>query len=224
MFQGIVCSTNAPQARRWCSSRLRPGTCRAAPQRPARFPRHRPPKSRYERNGPAGGVSPPDPRNWGGAGTARGGGGRGDGRRLEERGASRRGPRRPTIQQHHCAPNRVLAHTHRLAPYRARGAAPTSPASVNWPFPPRAERGSSAVPIQQRAGHQAVDYSRGASRRRSLKLPRRPRQPATRRQGARRGAHRRPPHTNPTTTDFQPSPLGGPTHPARIFFTHIPCG
>ena len=28
----------------------------------------------------------------------------GGGRRLEQRGAARRGPRRPTIQQHHCAP------------------------------------------------------------------------------------------------------------------------
>lgn len=33
-------SRDCQQARRWCSSRLRPGTCRAAPQRPARFPRH----------------------------------------------------------------------------------------------------------------------------------------------------------------------------------------
>ena len=76
------------------------------------------------------------------AGTARGGGDRGDGRRLEERGAARRGPRRPTIQQHHCAPHRVLAHTHRLAPYRARGAAPISPTSVNWPFPPSGKGGA----------------------------------------------------------------------------------
>ena len=157
------------------------------------------------------------------AGTARGGGDRGDGRRLEERGAARRGPRRPTIQQHHCAPHRVLAHTHRLAPYRARGAAPTSPTSVNWPFPPRAERGSSAVPIQQRAGHQAVDYSRGAPRRRSLKLPRRPRLPATRRQGARRGAHRRPPHTSHHRQTV-PSSLGERTHPVRKLITHIPGG
>ena len=188
-----------------------------------------PAQKRIRQNGPAGGVSPPDPRNWGGAGTARGGGGRGDGRRLEERGAARRGPRRPTIQQHHCAPHRVLAHTHRLAPYRARGAAPISPTSVNWPFPPRAERGSSAVPIQQRAGHQAVDYSRGALRRRSLKLPRRPRQPATSRQGARRGAHRRPPHTRPTTVDdrqyrhpWQPNAPSQNTHyahPLRLIST-----
>ena len=85
------------------------------------------------------------------AGTARGGGDRGDGRRLEERGVARRGPRRPTIQQHHCAPHRVLAHTHRLAPYRARGAAPISPTSVNWPSPPRAERGSARTDPELRA-------------------------------------------------------------------------
>ena len=66
----------------------------------------------------------------------------GGGRRLEERGAARRGPRRPTIQQHHCAPHRVLAHTHRLAPYRARGAAPISPTSVNWPYPPSGKGGA----------------------------------------------------------------------------------
>lgn len=85
------------------------------------------------------------------AGAARGGGGRGDGRRLEERGAARRGPRRPTIQQHHCAPHRVLAHTHRPAPYRARGAAPISPTSVSWPSPPRAERGSARTDPELRA-------------------------------------------------------------------------
>lgn len=76
---------------------------------------------------------------------------RGDGRRLEERGAARRGPRRPTIQQHHCAPHRVLAHTHRPAPYRARGAAPISPTSVSWPSPPRAERGSARTDPELRA-------------------------------------------------------------------------
>ena len=69
------------------------------------------------------------------------------------------------------------------------------------------------------AGHQAVDYSRGAPRRRSLKPGRRPRQPATSRQGARRGAHRRPPHTSPTTVDdrqyrrpWQPNAPSQETH------------
>ena len=36
---GSHSSRDCQQARRWCSSRLRPGTCRAAPQRSARFPR-----------------------------------------------------------------------------------------------------------------------------------------------------------------------------------------
>ena len=103
------------------------------------------------------------------------------------------------------APPACLAHTHRLAPYRARGAAPISPTSVNWPSPPQRERGSGLIP--NCAGHQAVDYSRGAPRRRSLKLPRRPRPPATSRQGARRGAHRRPPHTSPTTDRQYRHPL-----------------
>ena len=62
--------------------------------------------------------------NEGGAGTARGGG-----RRLEERGAARRGPRRPTKQQHR-APLRVLrAH----APHHAlpgAGRSPISPPSA----------------------------------------------------------------------------------------------
>ena len=172
---------------------------------------------------PAGGVSPPDPRRGEGRHSARR---RRQRRRPAARGA-RRGPARTTKTRHPTAPrahHRVLAHTHRLAPYRARGAAPISPTSVNWPFPPRAERGSSAVPIQQRAGHQAVDYSRGASRRRSLKLPRRPRQPATRRQGARRGAHRRPPHTSPTT-DRLPAVTPWRTNaPSQKTHHAYPCG
>ena len=93
-------SRDCQQARRWCSSRLRPGTCRAAPQRPARFPgRPARPETGIIRSQPAAYRLP----THGGerAGTARGGGDRGDGRRLEERGAARRGPRRPTIQQHH---------------------------------------------------------------------------------------------------------------------------
>ena len=45
----------------------------------------------------------------------------------------------------------MLAHTHRLAPYRARGAAPISPTSVNWPSPPRAERGSARTDPELRA-------------------------------------------------------------------------
>ena len=40
------------------------------------------------------------------------------------------------------APPACLAHTHRLAPYRARGAAPISPTSVNWPFPPSGKGGA----------------------------------------------------------------------------------
>ena len=115
------------------------------------------------------------------------------------------------------APPACLAHTHRLAPYRARGAAPISPTSVNWPSPPQRERGSGLIP--NCAGHQAVDYSRGAPRRRSLKLPRRPRLPATSRQGARRGAHRRPPHTSPTTTDSRHPLAKERTQPENLLRT-----
>ena len=96
-----------------------------------------------------------------------------------------------------------------------------SPTSVNWPFPPREERGSGLIP--NCAGHQAVDYRRGAPRRRSLKPGRRPRQPATSRQGARRGAHRRPPHPRPTTTDSTVT-LGSRTRPASELIMRIHCG
>ena len=133
-------SRDCQQARRWCSSRLRPGTCRAAPQRPARFPADRRAQNRCQQK-PAGGVSPPDPRRGEGRHSARR---RRQRRRPAARGA-RRGPARTTKTHHPTAPrahHRVLAHTHRLAPYRARGAAPISPTSVNWPFPPSGKGGA----------------------------------------------------------------------------------
>ena len=117
----------------WGSPRFRPGTCRAAPQRPARFPRHRPPKNRYVIK-PAGGVSPPDPRRGeepaqcaAAAAEATAGGSRSAARP----GAGHEDP--PTTAPR--APRRVLsAHAPpRATPHRARGVAPISPTSVNWP-------------------------------------------------------------------------------------------
>lgn len=107
------------------------------------------PRDRYNSK-PAGGVSPPDPRRGEGRHSARR---RRQRRRPAARGA-RRGPARTTKTHHPTAPrahHRVLAHTHRLAPYRARGAAPISPTSVNWPSPPRAERGSARTDPELRA-------------------------------------------------------------------------
>ena len=122
---------------------------------------------------------------------------------------TRRGPTR-TTKTHQTAPRapppRALrtrtASRHPSPGVRRRTISPTS---VNWPFPPREERGSGLIP--NCAGHQAVDYRRGGPRRRSLKPGRRPRQPATSRQGAHRGAHRRPPHTSHHRQTV-PSPLG----------------
>ena len=117
----------------WGSPRFRPGTCRAAPQRPARFPRHRPPKNRYVIK-PAGGVSPPGPRRGkepaqcaAAAAEATAGGSRSAARP----GAGHEDP--PTTAPR--APRRVLsAHAPpRATPHRARGVAPISPTSVNWP-------------------------------------------------------------------------------------------
>ena len=138
---------------------------------------------------------------------------------------TRRGPTR-TTKTHQTAPRapppRALrtrtASRHPSPGVRRRTISPTS---VNWPFPPREERGSGLIP--NCAGHQAVDYRRGAPRRRSLKPGRRPRQPATSRQGARRGAHRRPPHPRPTTTDSTVT-LGSRTRPASELIMRIHCG
>jgi hypothetical protein len=138
---------------------------------------------------------------------------------------TRRGPTR-TTKTHQTAsrapPPRALrtrtASRHPSPGVRRRTISPTS---VNWPFPPREERGSGLIP--NCAGHQAVDYRRGAPRRRSLKPGRRPRQPATSRQGARRGAHRRPPHPRPTTTDSTVT-LGSRTRPASELIMRIHCG
>ena len=172
--------------------------CRAAPQRSARDPRHRPPKKDIIT--PAGGVSPPDPRRGeepaqcaAAAAAAAAGGSRSAARP----GADHEDP--PTTAPR--APPACLAHTHRLArllPGAGRSS-PYQPHECQLAIPPQRERGSGLIP--NCAGHQAVDYRRGAPRRRSLKLPRRPRLPATRRQGARRGAHRRLPHTRPITVD-----------------------
>ena len=121
------------------------------------------------------------------------------------------------------APPACLAHAHRLArllPGAGRSS-PYQPHECQLAIPPQRERGSGLIP--NCAGHQAVDYSRGAPRRRSLKLPRRPRLPATSRQGARRGAHRRPPHTSHHRQTV-PSSLGERTHPARKLITLIPGG
>ena len=138
------CSRDCQQARRWCSSRLRPGACRAALQPSARFPRYRPSKNRYVYTSRRRIAS--RPTEGGGAGAVRGGGGRGGGRRLGERGAARRGPRRPTIQT---APLRSPPRASRTrtasTPHRARGASLISPTSVNWLTPPRAERGSDLI-------------------------------------------------------------------------------
>ena len=156
----------------WCSSRLRPGTRRAASQRrPETLATARP------QPGPAPGLTnnqrlgqfpapagwrvgpPPDPRNEGGAGTARGGGGSGSGRRLEERGAARRGPRRPTNNST-TRPHRVpSAHAPPRAPPPGRGAQHFQPPNRQLAIPPQRERGSDLIP--NCAGHQAADYCRG---------------------------------------------------------------
>ena len=151
------CSRDCQQARRWCSSRLRPGACRAAPQRSARFPRRHAQHifctylcvqvhaaSRHPWRGvtiapPPGGGSP-DPSS-----TITPGGCRGSARRRQRRRpaarAARRGPARTTKTHHPTAslrpPPRASAHAPPQAtPHRARGAAPISPTSVNWPTPP----------------------------------------------------------------------------------------
>ena len=129
-------SRDCQQARRWCSSRLRPGTCRAAPQRPARFPADRRAQRQIFDSQPAVYRLP----THGGerAGTARGGGDRGDGRRLEERGAARRGPRRPTIQQHHCAPPSRVSRTRTASrhPTLGAGRSPYQPHECQLAYPP----------------------------------------------------------------------------------------
>ena len=122
-------------------------------------------------------------------------------RRPAARGA-RRGPARTTTTHHPTAPLRPPPRAWRTRtasrhPLPGAGRSPHQPHESQLAIPPRAERGAGLIYC---GGHQAVDYRRGAPRRRSLKR-RRPRPPATSRQGARRGAHRRPPHTSPTTTD-----------------------
>ena len=85
----------------------------------------------------------------------RGGGGRGDGRRLEERGAARRGPRRPTTQQHHCAPPSHASHTRTASRYPLPGAgrSPYQPHECQLAIAPPARRGgatwSTALAIKQ---------------------------------------------------------------------------
>ena len=77
------------------------------------------------------------------------------------------------------------------------------------------------APRTRESNQDRLGLSPWGPRRRSLKLPRRPRQPATSRQGARLGARRRPPHPRPTTTDSTVI-LGSRTRPARILIALIP--
>ena len=183
------------------------------------------PRDRYNSK-PAGGVSPPDPRRGEGRHSARR---RRQRRRPAARGA-RRGPARTTKTHHPTAPrahHRVLAHMHRLAPYRARGAAPISPTSVNWPSPPRAERGSARTDPELRALAtkqlttaggptpalaQASTASQTASNETPGRPPRRPPPPA---------AHQ-PPPTDSTVIPWRknaPSQKTYYAHPRRLIST-----
>ena len=117
-----------------------------------------------------------------------------------------------------------IAHTHRLAPpLTGRGAQPLSAPRVSTGHsPPRAERGSDtgSDPIYCAAIKQLTIAGGPHAGRRSLKLPRRPRLPATSHQGARRGAHRRPPHTSPTTTDSTVIPWRKNAPSQRTYYAH----
>ena len=98
------------------------------------------------------------------------------------------------------APTACLAHTHRLArllPGAGRSS-PYQPHECQLAIPPQRERGSGLIP--NCAGHQAVDYSRGAPRRRSLKPGRRPRQRASNETPG------RPPAAAPTAAHRTPAP------------------
>ena len=107
---GSHSSRDCQQARRWCSSRPRPGACRAAPQRSARFPRRHAQNifvcwctPRHGTRGvpmapPPGGGSP-DPSS-----TITPGGCRGSARRRQRRRPAARGARRGltrTTKTHH---------------------------------------------------------------------------------------------------------------------------
>ena len=135
-------SRDCQQARRWCSSRLRPGTCRAAPQRPARFPADRRAQKRYDLK-PAGGVSPSDPRRGEGRHSARR---RRQRRRPAARGA-RRGPARTTKTHHPTAPLRTPPRASAHAPPRplpGAGRSPYQPHECQLAIPPPRGEGERA--------------------------------------------------------------------------------
>ena len=119
-----------------------------------------------------------------------------------------------TIQQHHCAPHRVLRAHAPPRPLPGAGRSTYQPPECQLAIPPPRGEGEQRTDQICALAIKQLTNSRGALRRRSLKLPRRPRQPATSRQGARRGAHRRPPHTSHHRQTV-PSSLGERTHPAR---------
>ena len=104
--------------------------------------------------------------------------------------------------------------TRTASPLTGRGRSTYQPPECQLAIPPPRGEGEQRTDQICALAIKQLTNSRGALRRRSLKLPRRPRQPATSRQGARRGAHRRPPHTSHHRQTV-PSSLGERTHPAR---------
>ena len=171
------------------------------------------PKDRYNSK-PAGGVPPPDPRRGEGRHSARR---RRQRRRPAARGA-RRGPARTTKTHHPTAPLRTPPRASAHAPPRplpGAGRSPYQPHECQLAIPPPAGEGEQrtdqicALAIKQLttaggpyAGARSSFHGVPDSQQRVARAP-----------AAAPTAARRTPA--PPPTDFQPSPLGGRTHPAR---------
>ena len=154
------CSRDCQQARRWCSSRLRPGTRRAALQPSARSLAAMPKmflcagsrrvtapvawrdNSAPSRRGFAGPLFDHNSRRLPGQRTAAAEAAAGGSRSAARLGADHEDPPSNSTTAHTTA---CFAHTHRLAPHRARGRTTYQPPECQLAIPPRAERGSSEL-------------------------------------------------------------------------------